>query len=302
MNVEIKQTSMKIKTEIIQSIYIITGEGPCLISSSVEVFLTAMKGMIQKSKMDVLFDLSGVKLVAGLQLDTIYRSFNEIKGQGHLFTCGINERDLKLIKLTHPHLDEQFLLLTSRNETLSALYWEQQDAPALKISASLEPLTAKEKTVEPPETEYDELIIVTEDTPDTDNDSAKPSGKRKKAKSENQGEQPLTGREKRKFGRVKSWQIMDGKFYVFCKSAVTGKHFVGTVQDIGIGGLLMTLSPPRIAENEELLLDGRIGSLFKFQETAVFHSRRKDMFVFEFVNLSATTRDFLYELFASLNK
>ena len=137
---------MKIKTEIIQSIYIISCEGPCLIPSSVEVFLTAMKAMIQKGNMDILFDLTDVQLAGGLQIDAIYRSFNALNGQGHLFTCGINERDLKLVKLTHPHLDEKFLLLTSRNETLSTLYWEQQDAPDLKISTSLEPLTSNEKT------------------------------------------------------------------------------------------------------------------------------------------------------------
>ena len=304
---------MKIKTEIIQSIYIISCEGPCLISSSVDVFLTAMKGMILKGNMDVLFDLSDVQLVGGLQIDTIFRSFNAIEGQGHLFTCGVNDRDLKLIKLTHPHLDDKFLLVTSRNETLSTLYWEQQDAPDLKISTSFEPLTLKEETAQPAgteiydregasEEEYDELIIVTDDASGEDEGTEKQITQREETKPEEKGEQPLTGKEQRKFGRVKSRQIMDGKFYVFCKSTVTRKHYVATVQDIGIGGLLMTLSPPRIADNEELLLDGRIGKLFKFQETAIFHSQRKDMFVFEFVDLSIETTNFLHELFASLNK
>ena len=95
---------------------------------------------------------------------------------------------------------------------------------------------------------------------------------------------------------------MEGDFYIFCKSSISGKNYVAIVQDIGIGGLLMTLSPPKIAEEEKLVLEGRIGKYFKFKENAVFHSRRDNLFVFEFVNLSNKTTVFLNQLFASLNK
>ncbi len=44
---------MKIKTEILKSIYILTCEGPSLTPSVIEVFLGAMKVLIQKNQMDI---------------------------------------------------------------------------------------------------------------------------------------------------------------------------------------------------------------------------------------------------------
>lgn len=283
---------MKIKTERIQSFYIITCEGLALNPSSVDVFLTVMKAMIQKNHLDILFDLADVQFVAGAQLGTIYRSLEAIEGHGRLVINGLNERDLKLFKITHPHLGDKFIQTTSRNEALSDLYWETKHAPNLKISIIPDPLPVREETASPVEADNKDLREVKDKQVDESEE----------AQLEDRGEKPLTGEEILKFSRVKSRQIIDGEFIIFGKSVVTGKHYIVVVTNIGIDGLLITLSPPRIAENEELLLDGRIGKLFKFQERAIFHSRRRDKFVFEFVDLSAETTLFLHQLFASLNK
>ncbi|MEN8199352.1 MAG: STAS domain-containing protein [Thermodesulfobacteriota bacterium] len=317
---------MKIKTERIQSFYIITCEGAGLNPSSVIVFLTAMKAMIQKSNLDILFDLADVQFVAGAQLGTIYRSLEAIEGHGRLVICGLNERDLKLFKITHPHLQDTFIQAASRNEALSALYWETKNAPNLKISVLPEPLPLKEETTSPAEADKKDLReVTTQEREEKEREGAFETGspdiefvvttppeteavkdrqvdERKEAQLEDRGEKPLTGEEKRRFGRVKSRQIMDGEFCIFGKSVVAGKHYVAVVNDIGIGGLCLTLSPPRIGEDEELLLDGRIGKIFKFQERAVFHSRRGEEFIFEFANLSAETTLFLNQLFASVNR
>ena len=95
---------------------------------------------------------------------------------------------------------------------------------------------------------------------------------------------------------------MDEKFIIFCKNRVSGKHFIGTVENIGLGGLIMKLSPPRVSEGDVLLLEGRIGKRFRFKETAAFHSRRQDKFVFEFIELSDETTEFLEQLAITLRK
>lgn len=92
---------------------------------------------------------------------------------------------------------------------------------------------------------------------------------------------------------------MDGEFIVFCKNSVTGKHHTAIVENIGPGGLFMTLSPPTISEGEELLIEGRIGKFFKFKEKVVLHSRHQEKFAFEFIDLSSGTTRFLNRLVAS---
>ncbi len=315
---------MKIKTEIFQSTYIITCEGPSLNPSSAEVFLTAMKALIQKNHLDILFDLSGIEFVEGAKLGTISRSFEAIEGEGRLIICGVNGRDLKLLKMTH--MEEKFLLETNRNDALSTLFWERKKAADTVSPATPEPLVEKEEPVKLPEVEnieplqeltqketgekdrediyeieYDDIEVVTSIEAETE-EAEDPVCDREEPEVEDSSEQPLTEKEQRKFSRIKSRQIMDEEFIVFCKNTVTGKHYTAVVTNIGLSGLLMTLSPPRISEGDELLLEGRIGKLFTFKERAVFLSHRQNKFVFEFIDLSNETTHFLNRLVASLNK
>lgn len=94
---------------------------------------------------------------------------------------------------------------------------------------------------------------------------------------------------------------MDEEFIVFCKNITTGKHYTAVVSDISLGGLFMKLSPPRISVGEELTLKGRIGKNYRFRERAVCHSRRQEgKFVFEFIDLSDETTQFLNLLTGAL--
>ncbi len=310
---------MKIKTEILNSIYIVTCEGPCLIPPSVEVFLNAMTAMIEKRNMDILFDLTDIQLVGAVQLDSISQALKKIKGNGRIYISGIVERDIKLLKLTHPHLRDTFTLSPSRNEALNTLFWDEKNAPEILSSVISDLVSAEEESeklsttettpsekfriaqAEEQQKKEEEATAAARTAKKTVPDDA-PVTKKKRIKKEKPELQPLSGRERRRFGRIKSRQFMDGDFYIFCKSSITGKNYVAIVQDIGIGGLLMTLSPPKIAEKEKLVLEGRIGKYFKFKENAAFHSRREELFVFQFVNLSHKTTVFLNQLFASLNK
>jgi anti-sigma B factor antagonist len=92
---------MKIKTEIIHSIFIITCNGPSRDASLAHEFLNAMGGFIKKSQMDILLDISEVNFVDSTGLGTIIRSLSEIGGKGKLILCGVNERTLTLLKMTH---------------------------------------------------------------------------------------------------------------------------------------------------------------------------------------------------------
>lgn len=108
---------MKIKTEIIQSIFIVTFEGPRLDASFAQDFLTAMKGFIQKGHTDILLDLSAVDFVDSTGLGSIVRCLKEIDAHGQLVLCGVNEMVLSLLQLTR--LDKFFIQAKDRNEALT---------------------------------------------------------------------------------------------------------------------------------------------------------------------------------------
>ncbi len=305
---------MKIKTEILQSVYILTCEGPSLTISVVEVFLNAMKLLIQKNHLDILFDLSGVEAVEGANIGAVARFLETIEGHGHLIICGVKERDLNLLKMSH--LSEIFIQAANRNEALSTLFWKKKKEPKPFSLAPPESFVAKEEpeaplAVEkkgppelPEEEKSDESIYeIIEDAyieeVEVVRDHLPKDDEQLFCEVEGKGPRPLTEKEQRKFCSIKSRKIMDGEFVIFCKNSVTGKHYTAVVESIGIGGLFMTLSPPTISEGEELLLEGRLGKLFKFREKAVLHSRHQEKFAFEFIDLSIETTRFLNRLAAS---
>ncbi len=293
---------MKIKTEILQSTYIVTCEGPGLVPQVVEVFLTAMKVLIQKNNLDILFDLSAVESVEGANIGAVARFLETIEGHGCLIICGLNERDLNLLKMSH--LGEIFLQASNRNEALSTLFWEKKKAPKPVSATPPDPQVLKGKSDKEDseidyEIEYDDVEEVEVETDDWQTDEEDAATEGEELAMELPAEQPFTSNERRKFCRIKSSKIMDGDFVLFCKNSVTGKHYTAVVEDIGFGGLLMTLSPPIIADGEELLLEGRIGKLFKFKERAVLRARRQDKFAFEFVDLSPETSLFLSRVIAT---
>lgn len=309
---------MKIKTEILQSIYILTCDGSSLTPSVIEVFLNAMKVMIQKNNLDILFDLSAVEAVEGAKIGAIARFLETIEGHGHLIICGVNERDLNLLKMSH--LAEIFLQATNRNEALNTLLLEKKKAPKPVPPSPPEPVVVKEEAESPlatekPESceipeeddgdetvyeiEYADVEIVEVVSDDLPTEEGEPASELEAVGVEDTGYRPLTEKERRKFCSIKSRKFMDGEFIVFCKNSVTGKHHTAIVENIGPGGLFMTLSPPTISEGEELFIEGRIGKFFKFKEKVVLHSRHQDKFAFEFVDLSSETTRFLNRLVAS---
>lgn len=216
------------------------------------------------------------------------------------------------------HLEEIFLQATNRNEALSTLFWEKKKAPKPAPSTLPEapidkeepetlPATEIRESREIPEKEVEEeeivyeiddadIVEVVSDALEIEEGAPTPDSEVEELEVEEIGEQSLTEKEWQKFCSIKSRKIMDGEFMIFCKNTVTGKHYTAVVENIGLGGLFMTLSPPRVSEGEELILEGRIGTQFKFRERAVLHSRHQGKFVFEFVDLSSETTCFLNRL------
>lgn len=115
---------MKIKTEIIDSIFIVTFEGSRLDASFAQDFLTAMKGFIQKGHLDILLDLSTVEFVDSTGLGSIVRCLKEIDSRGQLVLCGVNEMVLNLLQLTR--LDKIFIQAKDRREALTTLSWKKE--------------------------------------------------------------------------------------------------------------------------------------------------------------------------------
>ena len=295
---------MKIKSERFQSIYIISCDGPALTPATATVFLKAMRGMIEKGRLHVLFDLENINFVVGAQLALIYQAVAAIEGRGELVFCGVKERDLKLISITHPDLAANYVRASDRNEALDELYWEKSEAPKLLLPD--ENLAAPEaevpvKTGTDEEEEFELIFDLVEDGEIEEADQVATMDQDGTAGGQLPLDTGFDGVDMRRFARVRSRRIMDRDFHVFCKSKVNGKHFIGVVSDIGLGGLLMSLSPPKIADKEELIIEGRLGRDFKFKEEATFIDRRGDQFVFEFVKLSERTTRFMETLMASLN-
>ena len=98
---------MKINTEIIQKVFVVTCEGTRLDAAFAQKFFVSMQGFIKKGHMDIVLDLSSVEFVDSTGLGALVRCLKEIDGRGQLVLCGVNEMVLSLLKMTH--LDDIFV-------------------------------------------------------------------------------------------------------------------------------------------------------------------------------------------------
>ncbi len=287
--------------------FILTCEGPSLDASLTQEFLTAMNAFIKKSQMDILLDLSAVNFVDSTGLGAIIRSLKEIEGHRKLILCGVSERVLELLKMTH--LNNEFTQVTNRNRMLSNLFWEKKNKIHTPIIARPEPPATTEKPIIHHDllnntSEKDSALLWEVDDADiaafthVQNEQKKtlaPLYKTKDSPAE-----VVAQVERRKYRRIEHKQIMDEEITIYCKNTVTGKHHMGVILNISPGGLLLT-SRARLSIGDKLLLEGRLGRYFKFKEHAVFRSGRNDNYGFEFVDLSMETTHFLNRITGSVN-
>jgi anti-sigma B factor antagonist len=271
---------MKIKTEIINSIFIITCDGPSLDASLAQEFLSAMGGFIQKSQMDVLLDISGVNFVDSTGIGSVIRSLTEIDGHGQLILCGVNNRTLALLEMAH--LDGTIHHEPTRDKALNSLFWDTKEDSHTTIVDETEFIDTTEE-----HEDINDLTTLLE-----------PEKEQIPIVKKNQIEIPKE--ERRQYRRIEKKQIMDEEFAIFCKNVTTGRQYPGLVLNISPGGILMT-TRSKLSIGDELLVEGRIGRQFKFKERAVSRSCRKQKHGLEFIDLSKETNNFLDRLTGSVD-
>ncbi len=299
---------MKIKTEIVQSIFIITCDGPSLDASLAQEFLTAMNSFILKSQMDILLDLSTVNFIDSTGLGSIIRSLGDLGVHRRLILCGVDDRVLGLLKMTR--LDQEFTQSASRNATLSNLFWEKKNQTQKIYPSNVKP-AAKQNEIEPEvqireddETAYAILLEVDDDHPreeeihvSAEEESELPDGT---DDAETTLHQKIDKEERRKHRRIENKQIMDEEITVYCKNTTTGKRHRAVILNISPGGLCMS-SAFNLSPGDTLLLEGRLGAHFTFKEYAVSRSSHQSNYGLEFIDLSNKTIHFLDRLTGSVD-
>ncbi|MEA3469743.1 MAG: STAS domain-containing protein [Thermodesulfobacteriota bacterium] len=256
---------MKIKTEIINKILVVTCEGSRFDASFAQDFVKSMQYYIQKGCLDIVLDLSSVEFVDSTGLGAIVRCLKELNGRGHLVLCGVNVMVLSLFKMTH--LDNVFIQAADRSEAFRRL-----DSEKKKRVRSPSPLPASSRSKG-----FDEALL---------------------ASLSMEGDGPVRGRrsrERRKYQRIDHKQILNEDIIFNCINQVTGQESATIVLDISAGGVLM-VSHSSCSVGDELILEGRIGTNFKFRERAVIRNCRQGKYGIEFVKPSEKTTSFLQQL------
>jgi len=254
---------MKIKTELINSIFIVTCEGSRLDASFAQDFLTAMKGFIQKGHLDILLDLSAVDFVDSTGLGSIVHCLKEIDSRGQLVLCGVNEMVLSLLQMTR--LDKIFIQAADRNKALTNLSWKKTKRIGTTISAV---------SGIPHENEEEEAILLEIDNGEIEE---------------------VASDERRRHRRIRHQQILDEELVAYSTNTSTGKTSTGIILNISPGGLLM-VSTSHHSVGDELLVRSIIGKNFKLKELAVVRSCYDGKYGLEFMKPAQETVTFLHQL------
>ena len=264
---------MKINTEIIQKIFIVTCKGTRLDAAYAQKFFNSMQGFIKKGHMDIVLDLSSVEFVDSTGLGAIVLCLKEVDGRGQFVLCGVNDMVLSLLKMTH--LDSIFTQAATRKEAIKKLTLEKKkkalaQAPVVKPAPSI----AEKKG-------FDESLLASLTMEDGDT-------------------APQTdSRERRKHRRITNKQILNEDIIVHCTNTADGRRTTSVIINISPGGLLL-VSPSKLTVGHEFIISGRIGPNFKFRERAVIRNSRDRQYGMEFVGLSEKTRSFLQQLTGSV--
>ncbi len=269
---------MKINTEIIQKVFVVTCEGTRLDASFAQKFFISMQGFIKKGHMDIVLDLSSVEFVDSTGLGALVRCLKEIDGRGQLVLCGVSEMVLSLLKMTH--LDSIFIQAATREGALKRLTLEKKKKVAAQAPVA-QPASSSPKTPTPPAPPkakgFDEDLLSSLKMEDSD---AVPE---------------VNQRERRKHRRINNKQILNEDIIVHCTNIANGRRSTSIVLDISPGGLLL-VSPSKLTVGQEFIIDGRIGQTFKFRERAVIRNCRDRKYGFEFIKPSEKTTSFLNQL------
>jgi anti-sigma B factor antagonist len=261
---------MKIHTEIVQKIFIVTCEGSRLDASQAQSFFNSMQSFIQKGHMDIVLDLSSVGFVDSTGLGAIVRCLKEINGRGQLVLCGGNEMVCSLLKMTR--LDGIFIQAPDRDEALKRLKAEQEKKEAVIPAPEPEATSAPSKSKG-----FDEALLSSLKMEDGETVQEVDSG------------------ERRRHRRITNKQILNEDIIVYCTNSGTGKRSTAIILDVSPSGVLV-VSPSTLSVGDEFIVEGRIGRNFKFRERAVIRNVRDGKYGLEFIKPSQETISFLHQL------
>ncbi len=105
--------------------------------------------------------------------------------------------------------------------------------------------------------------------------------------------------ERRRHRRVLHSKILNDDIIVYWTNISSGKNSNGVVVDISPGGVLM-VSPSSHSVGDELILQGTIGTSFKFKEKGVVRSSNDGKYGIEFINPTPETTSFLNQLIGAV--
>jgi len=258
---------MKIKTEIINGVFVVTCQGSRFDASFAQDFVKSMQNYIQKGHLDIILDLSSVEFVDSTGLGAIVRCLKEINGRGKLVLCGVNEMVLSLLQITR--LDKVFIQAADRREALKRLALEKK----------------KQKTPPPPPPKpkgFDDALLSSLSMEEDDESAPQ-----------------KTVRDRRRFRRINHKYILNEDIILKCINKKTGKHSMIVVIDISPGGVLI-VSPSNLSIFDKVILEGRIGANFKLREQAIVRNCREGKYGLEFIDPLERTKSFLLELTGSV--
>ncbi len=262
---------MKIKTEIIKNVFVVTCQGSRFDASFAQDFIKSMQYHIQKGHLDIILDLSSVEFVDSTGLGAIVRCLKEINGRGKLVLCGAKEMVLSLLQITR--LDKVFIQAANRREAFKRLALEKKKQHAPPPPPP--PSPSKQKGFD------DALLSSLSMEKDGEPVSEKATG------------------ERRKFKRIGHKNILNEDIIFKCINKKTGKHSMAVVINISPGGLLI-VSPSKLSIGDKVILEGRIGVNFKLREQAIVRNCRKGTYGLEFIDPLERTKSFLLRLTGSV--
>ncbi len=248
---------MKIRTEIIKTILVVTCFESRLDAAVAEPFFKTMHGYVKKGHMHIALDLSNVNFVDSTGLGAIVRCLKELGGQGQLVLCGVNDLLVSLLQITK--MESVFTRARGKNEAIELLLFNK------KNFANRPPDQLAAKGLASLKMEEGEEI------------------------------QEIASGERRRHKRIKNKQITNKEIIVFCTNIQSGKRTTAIVLNISPSGLLL-LSPSKFTVAKEYMIEGSVGKIFTFKERAIIRQDFDGKYGLEFLKPSPETTQFLQQL------
>ncbi len=267
---------MRIKTEIYKGVFVVTCDGTRLDAAFAKKFFSSLRSFIQKGHTDIVLDLSSVKFVDSTGLGAIVRCLKEIDSRGHLVLCGVNESVLSLLKMTH--LDAVFLRATNIKASFELLKAEEVKEAA-ELKAKIKAINHDPHGFTPHG--FDPLLLAS------------------LSMEEEEPIQEVNNKERRRHRRISHKQIMSNDIIVYVTNKGTSKRSAVVIVNISASGVL-AISPSKLSVGDRFIMEGRIGTNFRLQESVIIRNSREGKYGFEFIKPSEKTTTFLNQMTGSV--